>query len=315
MTVLSGALLTFTAIGQREDLMDKIFQISPTEVPFTSMARKNKAKAVTHEWQIDELEAAAANASLEGDVFTYSAPAITTKPVNTTQISTKTMAVSKTLDAVSKAGRDREFVYQSRQRGLALKRDCEFILLNNQTPVPQGSASSSTARALRPVNSWIETNDDRGSGGSDGTAGAAAGNGTQRDLTEAQLKGTIRKCWVEGGKPDVIMVGPINKQNISTDFAGNATRYINADERKLIAGIGFYESDFGIHKIIPNRFQRDRDLWVLDMNYWGIATLRPMRTSDTAVTADAYNGVVIVEKTLESFNEAASGSVVDIQDT
>ncbi len=30
MTVLTGALLTFTAIGQREDLMDKIFQISPT---------------------------------------------------------------------------------------------------------------------------------------------------------------------------------------------------------------------------------------------------------------------------------------------
>ncbi len=278
------------------------------------MARKNKATAVTHEWQTDELETAAANASLEGDVFSYSAPTVTVKPVNTTQISTKTMAVSKTLDAVSKAGRDREFVYQSRQRGLALKRDCEFILLNNQTPVVQGSASSGAARLLRPVNSWIETNDDRGTGGTDGTATTAAGDattGNRRDLTESQLKGAIRKCWVEGGRPDIIMVGPVNKQNIS-GFAGNATRFVNADERKLIAGIGFYESDFGIHKIIPNRFSRDRDCWVLDMKYWGIATLRPMRTSDTAVTADAYNGVVIVEKTLESFNEKASGSVVDL---
>lgn len=311
MTALSGAFLTFSVIGMREDLMDKIFQISPTEVPLTAMARKNKANAVTHEWQTDQLTAAAANAQLEGDVFTYSAPTATVRPVNTTQISYKTMAVSKTSDVVSKAGRDREFVYQSRQEGLALKRDCEFILLNNQTPVPQGSASSSTARALRPVNSWITTSGDAGAGGSDGNATTARTDGTQRDLTESQIKGEIRKCWVEGGRPDVIMCGPVNKQNIS-GFAGNATRYINADERKLIAGIGFYESDFGIHKIIPNRFQRDRDVWILDMSMWGIATLRPMKTSDTAITADAYNGVVVVEKTLECFNEAASSFVVDL---
>jgi hypothetical protein len=311
MTALSGAFLTFDAIGMREDLMDKIFQISPTETPFTSMCRKNKATAVTHEWQIDALAAAAANAQLEGDVFTYGAPTATTRPVNTTQISYETMAVSKTLDAVSKAGRDREFVYQSRQRGLELKRDGEFILLNNQTPVDQSSASSTSARVLRPVNAWITTNDDRGDGGSDGSSSAGATDGTQRELTEDLLKGRIRVCWNAGGKPDVIMVGPVNKQKISA-MAGNATRFVNADERKLIAGIGFYESDFGIHKIVPNRFQRERDAWVLDMNYWGIATLRPMKTSDTATTADAYNGVVIVEKTLESFQEAASAVIADL---
>ena len=314
MTALSGAFLTFDAIGMREDLMDKIFQISPTEVPFSTMARKNKATAVTHEWQRDALAAAAANAQLEGDVFTYSAPTATTRPVNTTQISYKTMAVSKTLDAVSKAGRDREFVYQSRQRGLELQRDCEFICLNNQTPVPQGSASSATARALRPINAWISTNADRGTNGADGSASAAATDGTQRDLTEDLLKTVIKDAWNAGGQPDVIMVGPVNKQKISA-MAGNATRFVNADERKLIAGIGFYESDFGIHKIVPNRFQRERDCWVLDMNYWGVATLRPMKTSDTAVTADAYNGVVIVEKTMESFEEGASGVVADLTTT
>ncbi len=142
MTVLTGAFLTFSAIGMREDLEDNIFQISPTEVPFTAMCDKIKADAVTHEWQIDSLVAAAANAQLEGDVFTYSAPSATTRPVNTTQILYKTMAVSGTVDVVSKAGRNREFVYQARQRGLELKRDLEFVMLNNQTPVPQGSASS-----------------------------------------------------------------------------------------------------------------------------------------------------------------------------
>jgi Family of unknown function (DUF5309) len=314
MTALSGAFLTFDALGQREDLLDKIFQISPTEVPFSSMARKNKATAVTHEWQIDALSAAAANAQLEGDVYTYSAPTATTRPANTTQISYKTMAVSFTLDAVNKAGRDREFVYQSRQRGLEVKRDMEFTFMNVQTPVPQASASSGAARALRSVASWYATNDDRGTNGADGSASAAPTDGTQRDLTEDLLKGVIKNCWNAGGQPDVIMVGPVNKQKISA-MAGNATRFINADERKLIAGIAFYESDFGVHKVVPNRFQRERDCHVLDMNYWGVATLRPMKTFDTARTASAFNGVVECEYTLESFNEAASGIVADLSIT
>ena len=120
----------------------------------------------------------------------------------------------------------------------------------------------------------------------------------------------------EGGRPDTVMVGPINKQNIST-FGGNATRYIAANEggelnRKLIAGIGFYESDFGIHRIVPNRFSRDRDCHVLDMDYWASAVLRPMKTQDTARTADAFNGSIVEECTLVSRNEAASAIIADL---
>ena len=150
MTALSGAFLSFDAIGMREDLHPKIFQISPTEIPFTSMARKNKASHVTHEWQIDSLAAAGANAQLEGDTFTYSAPTATTRPANTTQIMYKTMAVSKTLDAVSKAGRDREFVYQSRQRGLEIQRDGEFVCMNNQTTVPLPQARRTAPSVTSP---------------------------------------------------------------------------------------------------------------------------------------------------------------------
>ena len=274
------------------------------------MADKVSADAVTHEWQTDALVAAAANAQLEGDQFTFSAPAATARLAATTQIISKTMSVSKTLDKVSKAGRNREFVYQARQRGLECKRDLEFAFFNNQTPVPQASASSTTARAMRPVNSWMSSNVTRGANGGAGTASTAATDGAVEDLTEDHIKTAIRQAWSAGGQPDTIMVGPFNKQRIST-FGGNATRWVNADERKLIAGIGFYESDFGIHKIVPNRFSRDRDVWILDMDYWAIATLRELTTIDTAVVADAYNGWVGMEKTLVSRNQQASAAVVD----
>ena len=56
-----------TAIGQREDLTDVIYNISPTETPFMSSIGKTKATAVYHEWQTDSLAAATtANAAVEG---------------------------------------------------------------------------------------------------------------------------------------------------------------------------------------------------------------------------------------------------------
>lgn len=314
MTIVSGTLTTFATIGQREDLADEIFMISPTETPFMAAVGKTKATAVTHEWQTDTLAAAAANAQLEGDDFTFATPAVTTRLANALQISYETVVVSKTASAVNTAGRTREMVYQLMKRQKELRRDMEFTLTNNQAPVPQASASTTVARALRPLCGWYATNDLRGSGGSDGSASAAATNGTQRALDETTFKQALRLAWVAGGEPDMVMVGPLNKQNISA-FAGNATRQIMANDRRLIAGIGFYEHDFGIVKIVPNRFSRERDVHVLDTNYWAVAYLRNMKVEDIAPTGDADKGVVICEYTLESRNEAASAIVADVNDS
>lgn len=313
MTALSGALLTFDQIGAREDLDNTIWNISPTETPGLAAFDKTKATFVTHETQTDSLAAAGANAQLEGDSFTYSTPGLTARVANTCQIAYKTMAVSKTSSAVSTAGRNKEFVYQAMKRGKELKRDKEFIVFNNQTPVPQASASASTARALRPVLAWYSTSVQAGTGGANGSASAGrtdAADVNRRDLTEDMLKKAVRDAWTQGGQPNLVICGATNKQKIST-FGGNATRYIDAGDR-LRAAITFYEHDFGVIKVVADRFSRDRDVHVLDTRYWGEATLRPMTTEDTAKTADADNGVVITEFTIESRNQAASALIADL---
>ncbi len=48
MPIVSGTLTTFATIGQREDLADEIFMISPTETPFMAAIGKTKATSVTH---------------------------------------------------------------------------------------------------------------------------------------------------------------------------------------------------------------------------------------------------------------------------
>jgi hypothetical protein len=48
VTILTNTLLTFSAVGNREDLLDKIYNISPTDVPLQSMADDTTAKATFH---------------------------------------------------------------------------------------------------------------------------------------------------------------------------------------------------------------------------------------------------------------------------
>lgn len=308
MAIVTNTFLTFSAVGNREDLADTIYNISPTDTPFQAKIDKNKATAVLHEWQTDALGAAAANAQLEGDDVAFTAVTATTRVSNRCQISYKTVVVSGTQDAVNKAGRKKEIVYQLMLRSKELRRDIEFVLTNNQAPV---TGDSTTARQLRPLCGWYATNDDRGASGADGTTSAAATDGTQRALTETMLKTVIQNCWTQGGDPDTIMCGAFNK-TVMSGFTGNNTRMQDTSNKKLIAAIDVYVSDFGTHKIVPNRFSRARDVHVLDTSLWAMSTLRPIQTVDLAKTGDAEKGMILAEYTLESRNEAGSGIVADL---
>lgn len=310
MAIVSGTFLTYSAIGNREDLADTIYNISPTDTPFTAAIGTAKASAVSHEWQTDTLAAAAANAQLEGDDFTYSTPATTTRLINTCQISYKTCIVSKTQDAVNKAGRKQEMLYQLMKRAKELRRDMEFVLTNNTARV---TGNSTTARQMRNLCPWYTTNVQRGSGGASGTTSTAATDGTQRVLSEALLKAGIQAAWTNGGDVDLIMAGPFNKQVISS-FSGNVTRTDATKDgvNTLNTAVDIYRSDFGTHKIIANRFSRDRDLHILTTELWAIAYLRQMNTVDVAATGDATKGAVIAEYCLEARNEAGSAIVADL---
>ena len=109
MTVPTGTFQAHSAIGQREDLTDVIYSISPTETPFMSSIGKTKATAVFHEWQTDSLAAATTNnAAVEGDDATAATLSATVRLGNYCQIVQKTVQVSGTLEAVNKAGRKSE---------------------------------------------------------------------------------------------------------------------------------------------------------------------------------------------------------------
>ena len=303
-----------TAIGQREDLTDIIYDISPTETPFMSSVGKTKATAVYHEWQTDSLAAATtANAAIEGADATSATLAPTVRLGNYTQIIQKTVQVSGTLDTVNKAGRKSEKAYQLAKASSEIKRDLETILLSNQG---RNAGTSTIARKLGSLLSWIKTNSDKASDGADpATIGVSTRtDGTVRTFTETLLKTVVAEVFESGGSPKILMVGSAGKQKVSS-FAGIAQQRYMAPSNTpttIIGAADVYLSDFGTMQVIPQRFMRARDALVLDPEYAALAYLRPFQTNDLAKTGDSENTQLLAEVTLEVKNEAAHGGIFDL---
>lgn len=313
MALPTDTFSTYGQIGIREDLSDMIYDVSPTETPFFTGIGSGAATATNHEWQTDILAAASAdNAQLEGDDATTDAAIPTVRLGNFTQIFRKVPRTTGTADAVNTAGRAREMAYQITKRMKEIKRDTESSLLANKAKV---AGNATTARVLAGVPAWLATNTSAGATGTDpaGDGSNARGDGTQRAFTEDLLKGVLQSCFTNGGDPDTIMLGPKNKQVMST-FDGGATKFDKAEDQELFAAFDVYHSDFGTLKIVPNRFQRERDGLVLQMDMFKMAWMRSPRNEPLAKTGDSDHRLIIQEGTLESKNERASGIVADLTD-
>ena len=305
----------YDAKGIREDLADVIYNISPTDTPFQSSVGRTKATAVYHEWQTDSLAAATTNnAAVEGADASDATLSATVRLGNYTQILQKTIKVSGTLDAVNKAGRKSEKAYQLAKASAEIKRDLETILLANQGR--SAGSSNSTARKMAGLLSWLKTNTSVvTSSNNPTTIGVSTRtDGTQRTFTEQLLKDAVASVFSSGGNPKVLMVGSSGKQKVSS-FAGIAAqRYMAPSDTPttIIGAADVYMSDFGSMSVVPNRFMRARDAFVLDPEYAALAYLRPFQTNELAKAGDSDKTQLLVEATLEVKNEAAHALIADL---
>lgn len=256
-----------------------------------------------------------ANAQIQGDDISAYDPVVPTVRLgNYTQISRKTVLISMTEEAVDKAGRKSEVGYQVAKKGKSLKRDIETILLQNQarSAGTVGATPATTASVL----SWIHTNTANVVAGGanpvgDGTNARTDGT-TPVAFLEPMLQTALASIWTNSGdEPDYVLVNSSQKTAISK-FIGNNTRYINADEEKLVTSIDVYVYDFGSVEIKPDRFMRLRDALIINSDLWALAWLRPINLVDLAKTGDNEKKMLIGEYALTSRNEAGSGLVADL---
>lgn len=81
----------------------------------------------------------------------------------------------------------------------------------------------------------------------------------------------------------------------------------------IVGAADVYLGDFGTLQVVPNRFQRDRDAYLLDPEYVRVARLRPLTQNVLAKTGDSEKRQMIQELTLEIGNEASCGVVADLK--
>ena len=313
---------TYTAIGQREDLSNTIFNIAPTETPVVSSIGKTKATATYHEWQTDDLAAASAAGLIEGADATGASDTPTTRVGNRTQIQGKTVHISGTLDAVDKAGRKTETAYQLAKAGQELKRDMEKTILGN---VAQSNGTAgSAARLLGSIQTWLKSNfvtmtDGVAPTTNDGNNTRTEG-ATAAAFTEQKLKDCVKSVFENGGTPTLLVVPPTQKQVVST-FTGIAEQRYQAPAAKATTIIGaadVYLSDFGTLSVVPDRFMTPdttpdaEQALVLDPTMASVATLRPFESNLLAKSGDSEKHQMLVEYTLQVSNEKAHGIVADL---
>jgi hypothetical protein len=328
MAIATNTSTTYSSVAIREDLSDVIYNIAPMDTPFLSGCAKMSAENTKFEWQTDTITAGSANRQLEGDDSpAATARSLPTRLDNYTQISRYIAQTSGTDDAVDYAGHGKHQAYMLAKLGKRMKRDMEVMLTQN---IVKAVGSTSGARATAGVPAWINTSHVAGGASGSPAAGslgttAMVNNTNTAACTEANIKATIKESYDAGGQPDMMLVPSAVKQTISglSSNAGPGIPARNPVSGKggatAIAAVDIYVSDFGTFKIVPDRnLSADgpgsvaANVFFLDMDYWGVAWLRPFQTVTLAKTGDSDKQMLLGEYGLVSKNEKASGILASV---
>lgn len=306
---------TANAIGEREDLSDVITRIDPAETPIFSNGKKVTTSGVFHEWQVQELTAAADdNYVAEGADYSYVNPTVTTRLGNYHQISVQAASVSGTLDSVDKAGRDKETAYVKVLKGLEQRRDIEKALCKNEArsasdPRKAGKISSFITNVSLVSPSTTPTGD-----GSDVSDKA----GTNAALTLAKIDAAMKLAYTDGGQPDMLVVSPANKVAFSDLSSGSVAtaqlQYSAPKEIAIIGSVSMYLTDFGELSVTIDRQMLNDTIFLLDSDHYSVGSLpnRLFSVSDVAPTGDSTKFAIVSEWTFVPTAPKAHAMVTDL---
>jgi hypothetical protein len=323
MAVVAGTTKAYNTVGQAEDVHDIIYDISPTETPMLTMAKRKKASAVLHQWQTDALASASStNAQIEGDDASFATATPTTMLTNYTQISRKTVIVSQTADAVRHYGRSSELARLVTKYGKELKRDIEATLVSSN--ISTAGASHVSARQSagfgamvvnRVFGSGTGTNTTSTVPGYAGGVWVAPTDGTAATFVEADLKDALEAAWTDGGMPSVIMTNSRQKKRISAFAGATAFDGFGVAQGKaqgvVIGGVDVYVSDYSDagHKVVLNRYMSQSAVYCVDPDHVFVAWLRPIKDEPLAKTGDAEKRQLIGEWTFGCDNPDAHAQI------
>ena len=309
--------------GAREDLIDKIFNTSPTETPLSSMFGRATATSVFHEFQRDSLAAANKdNAMIDGDDATLDAQTPTDRVGNHLQIFSKKPGVSRRANIVKKAGRGAEMAYVKAKAMLEIKRDIEAMVVSAN---PAVASSTTVAGKSAGLATQLYTNTSHGTGAPNGsttswTTGAPTVApvvcGTLRAFTETLVKDVCQSIYSASGQfVEQMVMSPAHKGKFST-FTGIATNRKDVKkggQAEITGAADVYVSDFGSISIVPHYLMVGAtNVYLLNSDYIDMAFLDGFQTSKLAKTGDSEKELITADCALAVRASSAQGKIADL---
>jgi len=286
---MASSTTYYTDESVREDLLDLITNITPTETQLMSGLQTTSASSVRHEWLEDTLEAAKFNFYVEGADASY---AVTdpTRDINYCQIIRQGFSVSDTQESVDHAAFADRKAYEAAKAMKVWKNDAEYSILLNSL----NCGSASVGRTMKGIYNWIvATNVTNQSGTS---------------LSESNLLDYLAEVWAYGGEIDEVYVGGTLKRRID-GFTANSTKNVNSNDRRLVNAVDVYESSFAplvkvfLHRYVDTAAQgidsTTHDIIGIDSDKYAVSYLRKPYMRDLSKIGDAERAEIVGEITLE----------------
>jgi hypothetical protein len=331
----------------REDVVDKIFDISDIPTVFLDMIGSEGMEQAYTEWTEDQLAAPSITnavvsgsdrASTDNDATNANAKRVG----NHAQISTKevflTERQSQTTDLI---GRNDEMGFQTARRLQELRRDVEATSLTGQASVQDDN--NATAGKSAGAAAWLTTNKDLGAAGA--VAGFQTGTklvtaqtpGEGRGLTLTMIRTQVENVYNKGGNTTVLMSVPAVIKALNTYFTNPATNPIIARPTANVQGAGpginqtaqmyfdAFKTDFGFFMtMVPNRLQQTyadaaggvaqtvANVFGLDPRFWKLGLLYGWKVDPLAKIGLSNRKMLHVDWTLKCFLERANFLIADI---
>lgn len=303
---MPNAMMTsYTSAVKREDLLDVITNLKPTETQFFTGLKKSKAKSVYHEWPVDVYATVTNTATdkktVEGADWGDGDMVSPTREGNYTQIIKEVWKISGTAQVIDTAGMSNPKAYYQAKAMINWKHKAEWSLIHGT----KTAGDASTAREMGGIFNLTTTN---------------AVNAGGDELTESLLLDYLQLGWeASSAKISECYVGADLKRVISS-FTAGSTKNIEAKDKRLVNAVDVYESDFGIIKIFLHRFidsvvtaSGTHNMLLIAPETLAYAGLREPANYDAPKGGDYEKGAIIGEFTLEDRGEYANVAIKNLK--
>lgn len=272
----------------REDLLDVLTNLSPTDTQLVTGLGTSTAQAQRHEWLIDTLSTVKTNAYAEGADF--SAPTITnpTRLINYTQIARQGYQVSDTERAVNTANFSNRMSYEAGKALKMLKNDMEYAVMRGSL----ACGASGVTGQVKGIKNWLSL--------------VTAQSGIS--LSELMLNDYLQNVWDNGTEVNAIYCPMYIKRKISA-FTSGATKNYDQSDRRLVNVIDIYEADAAkvvklfAHRHVTVSGDDNYDIVGINEDLFKVAYLRKPMSRPLSKIGDSSRAEVLSEFTLECLHQ------------